>query len=44
VQAGEEEIFPHPMLEDVALSWRTGAIKSLERQFASFIEPAAVAS
>ena len=44
VQAGEEEIFPHPMLEDVALSWRTGAIKSLERQFASFVTPAAVAS
>jgi NAD(P)-dependent dehydrogenase (short-subunit alcohol dehydrogenase family) len=44
VQDGEEEIFPHPMLEAAAQSWRTGEIKSLERQFASFVEPAAVAS
>jgi NAD(P)-dependent dehydrogenase (short-subunit alcohol dehydrogenase family) len=44
VTAGEEEIFPHPMLEAVAQSWRGGEIKSLERQFASFIETAAVAS
>ena len=44
VQAGEEEIFPHPMLEAVAQSWHSGEIKSLERQFASFVEPAAVAS
>jgi NAD(P)-dependent dehydrogenase (short-subunit alcohol dehydrogenase family) len=44
VQAGDEEIFPHPMLADAALSWRNGAIKSLERQFASFVEPTSVAS
>jgi len=44
VEAGDEEIFPHPMLDAVARSWRTGEIKSLERQFASFVEPAAVAS
>ena len=44
VHAGEEEIFPHPMLEAAAQSWRNGEIKSLERQFASFVEPAAVAS
>jgi NAD(P)-dependent dehydrogenase (short-subunit alcohol dehydrogenase family) len=44
VQNGEEEIFPHPMLEAAAHSWRTGEIKALERQFASFVEPAAVAS
>jgi NAD(P)-dependent dehydrogenase (short-subunit alcohol dehydrogenase family) len=44
VQAGEEEIFPHPMLDAVALSWSGGEIKSLERQFASFVTPAAVAS
>jgi NAD(P)-dependent dehydrogenase (short-subunit alcohol dehydrogenase family) len=44
VQAGEEEIFPHPMLEAAAQSWRSGEIKSLERQFATFIETAAVAS
>jgi NAD(P)-dependent dehydrogenase (short-subunit alcohol dehydrogenase family) len=44
VQAGEEEIFPHPMLDAAALSWSGGEIKSLERQFASFVAPAAVAS
>jgi len=44
VQNGEEEIFPHPMLDAAAHSWRTGDIKALERQFASFVEPAAIAS
>lgn len=44
VQAGDEEIFPHPMLEAAAMSWRSGELKSLERQFAAFVEPAAVAS
>jgi NAD(P)-dependent dehydrogenase (short-subunit alcohol dehydrogenase family) len=44
VEAGHEEIFPHPMLDAVALSWSLGEIKSLERQFASFVAPALVAS
>jgi NAD(P)-dependent dehydrogenase (short-subunit alcohol dehydrogenase family) len=44
VDAGDEEIFPHPMLDAVAQSWRDGEIKSLERQFATLVEPAAVAS
>jgi NAD(P)-dependent dehydrogenase (short-subunit alcohol dehydrogenase family) len=44
VQAGDDEIFPHPMLEAAALSWRSGELKSLERQFATLIEPATVAS
>jgi NAD(P)-dependent dehydrogenase (short-subunit alcohol dehydrogenase family) len=44
VEAGDEEIFPHPMLENVAISWRNGEVKSLERQFASLVEPVAVAS
>jgi NAD(P)-dependent dehydrogenase (short-subunit alcohol dehydrogenase family) len=44
VQAGDEEIFPHPMLDGAAQSWRAGEVKSLERQFATFVEPAAVAS
>ena len=44
VDAGDEEIFPHPMLDGAARSWHTGEIKSLERQFASSVEPAAVAS
>lgn len=44
VQAGDDEIFPHPMLEAAAVSWRSGELKSLERQFAALVEPAAVAS
>jgi NAD(P)-dependent dehydrogenase (short-subunit alcohol dehydrogenase family) len=44
VEAGDEEIFPHPMLDAVALSWNLGEVKSLERQFASFVAPALVAS
>jgi NAD(P)-dependent dehydrogenase (short-subunit alcohol dehydrogenase family) len=44
VEAGEDEIFPHPTLEAAAQSWRSSEIKSLERQFATFVEPAAVAS
>jgi NAD(P)-dependent dehydrogenase (short-subunit alcohol dehydrogenase family) len=31
----EEEIFPDPMSESVAESWRGGALKVLERQFAA---------
>lgn len=42
VQEGAEEIFPHPMLEAAAQGWHAGEIKSLERQFASLVEPAAV--
>lgn len=40
VEAGDEEIFPHPMQEAAAHSWRTGEVKSLERQFATLVEPA----
>ena len=34
VEKGEEEIFPDPMSASVAESWRSGAAKALERQFA----------
>ena len=44
VHAGEDEIFPHPMLEAAARGWRSSEVKSLERQFATFVEPATVAS
>lgn len=44
VEEGSDEIFPHPMLEAAAESWRAGEIKSLERQFATFVEPGAIAS
>ena len=34
---GEEEIFPDPASASVAESWRAGAAKALERQFAVFV-------
>jgi NAD(P)-dependent dehydrogenase (short-subunit alcohol dehydrogenase family) len=38
VQNGEEEIFPDPMSQSMAESWRTGAAKSVERQFAALAD------
>ena len=35
VERGEEEIFPDPMSESIAESWRSGAAKALEGQFAA---------
>jgi len=43
LEHGDEEIFPDPASLSVADSWRTGAFKSLERQFAAFV-PARVES
>jgi short-subunit dehydrogenase len=37
VEKDEEDIFPDPMSESMAESWRTGAAKALERQFAAFV-------
>src|SRR5258708_4875458 len=37
VVKGEEEIFPDPMAESMAESWRSGAVKAVERQFAAFV-------
>ncbi len=37
VETGEEEIFPDPMSATSAESWRTGAVKALERQNAALI-------
>jgi NAD(P)-dependent dehydrogenase (short-subunit alcohol dehydrogenase family) len=36
VEKGEEDIFPDPMSESQAESWRRGAVKALERQLAAF--------
>jgi len=36
VERGDEDIFPDRMSESVAESWRSGVIKTLERQFAAF--------
>lgn len=39
VQKGEEEIFPDPTSASLTQSWRSGAVKALEHQFASFVQP-----
>jgi NAD(P)-dependent dehydrogenase (short-subunit alcohol dehydrogenase family) len=38
VEKGEEDIFPDPMSESLAESWRSGAVKALEREFAGLVE------
>jgi NAD(P)-dependent dehydrogenase (short-subunit alcohol dehydrogenase family) len=38
VEAGEEDIFPDPMAQTLADSWRSGAAKALERQNAALLE------
>jgi NAD(P)-dependent dehydrogenase (short-subunit alcohol dehydrogenase family) len=42
VENGEEEIFPDPISQTMADSWRSGAVKALERQNAALVaaEPA----
>jgi NAD(P)-dependent dehydrogenase (short-subunit alcohol dehydrogenase family) len=37
VENGEEDIFPEPMSQSMADSWRSGAAKALERQLAAFV-------
>jgi NAD(P)-dependent dehydrogenase (short-subunit alcohol dehydrogenase family) len=37
VENGEEEIFPDPLSQSLAESWRSGAAKALERQQAAFV-------
>jgi NAD(P)-dependent dehydrogenase (short-subunit alcohol dehydrogenase family) len=38
VEKEEEDIFPDPMSESLAESWRSGAVKALEREFAGLVE------
>jgi len=38
----EDEIFPDPASRSIADGWRSGAVKSLERQFAAFVPENAV--
>jgi len=40
VGKGEEDIFPDPVSESMAESWRSGAAKALERQFAMLVQAA----
>jgi len=44
VEKGEEDIFPDPMSESLAESWRSSAVKALERQFAAFVNAGPVKS
>ena len=37
VEQGEEEIFPDAMSQTLAESWRSGAVKALERENAAFV-------
>jgi len=37
VEKGEDDIFPDPMSESLAESWRSSAAKALERQFAVLV-------
>ena len=39
VENGQEEIFPDPMSESLAQSWRSGAAKALERQYTALLDP-----
>jgi NAD(P)-dependent dehydrogenase (short-subunit alcohol dehydrogenase family) len=36
LEKGEEDIFPDPASQPVAMGWRAGVAKALERQFAAF--------
>jgi len=38
VEAGDEEVFPDPMSASITESWRSGAAKTLERQFAAYVQ------
>jgi NAD(P)-dependent dehydrogenase (short-subunit alcohol dehydrogenase family) len=44
VEKGEEDIFPDPMSQTLADSWRNGAAKALERQNAALAQAAPVAA
>jgi NAD(P)-dependent dehydrogenase (short-subunit alcohol dehydrogenase family) len=44
VDNGEEDIFPDPMTQAMAGSWRSGPAKALERQNAALVRPQAAAA
>jgi NAD(P)-dependent dehydrogenase (short-subunit alcohol dehydrogenase family) len=44
VEKGDEDIFPDPMSASMAESWRSGAVKATERQFAALVTPEPVNS
>jgi NAD(P)-dependent dehydrogenase (short-subunit alcohol dehydrogenase family) len=44
VYAGEEDIFPDPMSQSIAESWRNGGAKALERENAAVLADLPVAA
>jgi NAD(P)-dependent dehydrogenase (short-subunit alcohol dehydrogenase family) len=44
LQAGEDDIFPDPMSATLAQSWRTGAVKEMERQNAALVPAEPIAA
>jgi NAD(P)-dependent dehydrogenase (short-subunit alcohol dehydrogenase family) len=44
VDNGDEEIFPDPLSAALAENWRSGTVKTLERQFAALVEATPVSS
>jgi hypothetical protein len=40
VDNGQEDIFPDPMSQSLAESWRSSAAKALEHQYAALLETA----
>jgi NAD(P)-dependent dehydrogenase (short-subunit alcohol dehydrogenase family) len=43
VDNGDEEIFPDPMSQSLAASWRNGPVKALERQYAALVDATPIA-
>jgi hypothetical protein len=44
VENGDEEIFPDPMSESLAESWRSGAVKAFARENAALVQAQPVAA
>jgi len=44
VENGEEDIFPDPMSQSMAESWRSGAVKAFERELSAFVAAEPVGS
>jgi hypothetical protein len=44
LENGEEDIFPDPMSAPLAESWRGGAVKAMEREYAAFVAAQPVAA
>jgi NAD(P)-dependent dehydrogenase (short-subunit alcohol dehydrogenase family) len=44
VENGDEDIFPDPMSQTLASSWRGSVAKAMEHQLAAFVQPATAAA